>query len=105
LSDCIINSRCFSLLATKYGSTLFFKNFSSAIFLTISLLKGVFEEFDGIYSFDISDHINCEFLLINPLIIGGFSADLDICNMLIKNKEENITFLEISEINFNKFNL
>ena len=63
----------------------------------LNLLKEVFEEFDGISLFKILDHINCGFLLLILLTICGFSADLDICNILIKNKEDNITFLEKPE--------
>ena len=99
MSDWIINSRRFSVVATKYGSMFFFGNFSLAIFLTKFLLKEVFEEFYGISLFDILDHLNCEFLLLILLTICGFSADLDICNIFIKNKENNITFLEKPEIN------
>ena len=59
----------------------------------------VFEEIDGISLFDILDRLNSEFPLLILLTICVFSADLDICNILIKNKEGNITFLGKPEIN------
>ena len=68
-----------------------------------TLKKGI-DVFDKASSFDILGKYKWEFWVPILLIIFDCSVDCDGCGILINNKEMNITFFKVPEINLNEFN-